>query len=78
MSRYQEIKVSIDPVLKALAFEAVEDADVSVSDFVRSALIHLVETGKVPFAIRRALPGRPYTPRGKAAGQRREETAGSV
>jgi antitoxin component of RelBE/YafQ-DinJ toxin-antitoxin module len=66
MSRYQEISASIDQTLKDLAVKALEEADVSASDFIRSAIIHLIETGEVPFEIRCVLPGRPYKPRGKA------------
>jgi antitoxin component of RelBE/YafQ-DinJ toxin-antitoxin module len=64
--RYLVVGASIDPTLKDLATKSLEEADVTVSDFIRSSLIYLVETGQVPFPIRRSVPGRPYKPRGKA------------
>ncbi|MBC8640186.1 hypothetical protein IAG25_25475 [Caballeronia sp. EK] len=63
---YTEMRTVIDPALKALACEALKGKNVSVSDFFRSALVHLVEKGDVPFDIQKARgDGVKYTPRHK-------------
>ncbi|SAK95266.1 bifunctional antitoxin/transcriptional repressor RelB [Caballeronia calidae] len=56
MSRYQEVSTSIDPALKASAYEVLAEMDIKVSDFLRSAMIHLVEKRAVPFDIKRVRP----------------------
>jgi addiction module RelB/DinJ family antitoxin len=63
---YQEVTAAIDPALKASAYEVLAELDISVSDFIRSALAQLVERRAVPFDIKRV-------PRGELG--RREEVA---
>jgi len=58
--RYSEVKASVDPAIKARAYALMEENGVSPSDFIRSALIRLVESGEMPFKIVQALPGRKY------------------
>ncbi|WP_250534379.1 hypothetical protein [Caballeronia sp. AZ10_KS36] len=63
-AKYIEMRTVIDPALKTLACEALRERDISVSDFFRSALRHVVEGGDVPFDIHRARgDGVKYTPR---------------
>jgi antitoxin component of RelBE/YafQ-DinJ toxin-antitoxin module len=59
-AKYQEVKASIDPTLKARLYAALESKNIPISDFIRSAAIALIETGEVPFEIKTANPGRPY------------------
>ncbi|MFX1674402.1 type II toxin-antitoxin system RelB/DinJ family antitoxin [Paraburkholderia sp. A2WS-5] len=56
--RYSEVVAAIDPALKANAYEVLAEMNIPVSDFLRSAIIHLIEKREVPFDIKKALPGR--------------------
>ena len=58
MSLYSEVVAAVDPSLKANAYEVLAAKNISVSDFIRSAMIHLVEQKEVPFDIKRVRPGR--------------------
>jgi antitoxin component of RelBE/YafQ-DinJ toxin-antitoxin module len=60
MSKYQEIGASLDPEIKARLIAVLDEENVTVSDFVRSAALHAIESGKVPFEIRTARPGKRY------------------
>lgn len=65
-NRYHEVVAPIDSALKTLVYEALKEADISVADFLRSALVHFVERGTVPFEIHKARKeGLVYTPRQK-------------
>lgn len=69
MSRYSEVCALMDADLKAEAVAALDERGMSASDFIRSALIHLIETGEVPFKIRKLKPGKPF----QIAARSREE-----
>ncbi|MDR5757664.1 type II toxin-antitoxin system RelB/DinJ family antitoxin [Caballeronia sp. LZ035] len=60
MSKYQEITGAIDPESKARLIEMLDDQGYSVSDFVRCAAIHAIETGEIPFKVKKVKPGKRY------------------
>jgi antitoxin component of RelBE/YafQ-DinJ toxin-antitoxin module len=60
MSKYQEIGASLDPEIKTRLLAVLDGSNVTVSDFVRSAALHAIESGNVPFPIKTAKPGRRY------------------
>jgi hypothetical protein len=53
--RYSHVKTIVDPEFKLLVDAALIEASVSLSDYLRSSLIHLVEQRTVPFKVIRAL-----------------------
>jgi hypothetical protein len=53
--KYIHVKTTVDPEFKVLIDEALTEAQVSLSDFLRSSLIHLVEQRSVPFKLIRSL-----------------------
>lgn len=53
--RYSHVKTIVDPEFKLLVDAALVEASVSLSDYLRSSLIHLVEQRSVPFKVIRAL-----------------------
>ena len=60
MSKYQEVTGAVDPELKARLLEVLSKEGISASDFIRSAAIHAVNSGRVPFPIEQRKPGTRY------------------
>ncbi|MGV7243583.1 type II toxin-antitoxin system RelB/DinJ family antitoxin [Caballeronia sp. M23-90] len=58
--KYSEIVAAIDPALKANAYEVLAGMNIQPSDFLRSAIIYLVEKRKVPFDIKHVSPRTGY------------------